>query len=115
MMSFFEIATLLLLPQATIILTGRHDKPFCTNYGFLGHAIYKFYKIHGYPPSYKPEGKFYEPSKSQQDHYKPVINQAGTPTEQEDHIISNNSAALTTTQCQQLISFLSNQMQSFSS
>ena len=34
---------------------GRHDKPFCTNYGFLGHAINKCYKIHGYPQGFKKQ------------------------------------------------------------
>ncbi|KAL5580725.1 hypothetical protein UlMin_013167 [Ulmus minor] len=37
---------------------GKKDKPYCTHCGMLGHTIEKCYKIHGYPPGYKPKGKF---------------------------------------------------------
>ena len=53
---------------------GKKDKPFCTHYGMLRHIIEKCYKIHGYPPSFKPKGKFNEQSKGQQSSYKPVAN-----------------------------------------
>ena len=35
------------------------DKPYCTHCGMLGHTIEKCYKIHGYPPGYKPKGNFF--------------------------------------------------------
>lgn len=33
------------------------DKPFCSNCKFQGHTTEKCYKLHGYPPSYKPKFK----------------------------------------------------------
>ena len=59
---------------------SKKDKPYCTHCGMLGHTIDKCYKIHGYPPSYKPKGKFSDLMKGQQDkggYSKLVINQSG--------------------------------------
>ncbi|XP_024017565.1 uncharacterized protein LOC112090456 isoform X2 [Morus notabilis] len=36
----------------------RKERPFCTHCNFHGHTIEKCYKIHGYPPGYKPRPKF---------------------------------------------------------
>ena len=33
----------------------KRDKPFCTHYNFHGHTVDKGYKLHGYPPGYKPK------------------------------------------------------------
>ena len=35
---------------------GKKDKPVCTYCGFTGHITDKCYKLHGYPPGYKPKG-----------------------------------------------------------
>ena len=35
----------------------RKDKPFCTHCNFQGHTIDRCYKLHGYPPSYKPKSR----------------------------------------------------------
>ncbi|XP_075645486.1 uncharacterized protein LOC142616544 [Castanea sativa] len=35
---------------------GR-DKPICTHYGKLGHVMEKCFKLHGFPPGFKPKGK----------------------------------------------------------
>ena len=32
----------------------RKDKPICSNCGFTGHVIDRCYKLHGYPPGWKP-------------------------------------------------------------
>ena len=36
---------------------AKKDKPFCTHCNMQGHIIEKCYKLHGYPPGYKPRGK----------------------------------------------------------
>ena len=36
---------------------AKKDKPFCTHCNLQGHIIEKCYKLHGYPPGYKPRGK----------------------------------------------------------
>ena len=36
---------------------GKRERPFCTHYNIPGHTIEKCYKLHGYPPGYKPKGK----------------------------------------------------------
>ena len=35
---------------------SKKDRPICTYYGLTGHIADKCYKLHGYPPSYKPKG-----------------------------------------------------------
>ena len=35
---------------------GKKDRPVCTYYGLTGHIADKCYKLHGYPPGYKPKG-----------------------------------------------------------
>ena len=35
---------------------GKKEKPICTYYGFTRHITNKCYKLHGYPPGYKPKG-----------------------------------------------------------
>ena len=37
--------------------TQKKERPFCTHCNFHGHTIEKCYKIHGYPPGYKPRPK----------------------------------------------------------
>ena len=34
-----------------------NERPVCSHCGVTGHTIEKCYKLHGYPPSYKPKGK----------------------------------------------------------
>ena len=36
---------------------SKKDRPFCTHCNYHGHTIEKCYKLHGYPPSYKPKSK----------------------------------------------------------
>ncbi|KAL5561318.1 hypothetical protein UlMin_031065 [Ulmus minor] len=96
---------------------SKKDKPFCTHCGMLGHTVDKCYKIHGYPPGYKPKGKFPDPMKGQQEkdsYSKPVVNQSGVINEKDGQVMVNDSNGLTTSQCQQLISFLSSQLQNSS-
>ena len=35
---------------------GKKDRHVCTYCGLTGHIVDKCYKLHGYPPSYKPKG-----------------------------------------------------------
>ncbi|KAJ4717700.1 Retrovirus-related Pol polyprotein from transposon TNT 1-94 [Melia azedarach] len=35
----------------------KKDRPLCTHCGYSGHTIDKCYKLHGYPPGYKPRQK----------------------------------------------------------
>ncbi|XP_050277371.1 uncharacterized protein LOC126718978 [Quercus robur] len=36
---------------------NKKERPLCTHCNMLGHTIDKCYKLHGYPPGYKPKGK----------------------------------------------------------
>lgn len=33
------------------------DRSVCTHYGKLGHTVEKCFKLHGFPPGFKPKGK----------------------------------------------------------
>ena len=35
----------------------RRDRPICTHCGLIGHTVDRYYKLHGFPPGYKPKGK----------------------------------------------------------
>ncbi|KAK0581916.1 hypothetical protein LWI29_019529 [Acer saccharum] len=35
--------------------TQKKERPICTHCGYPGHTIEKCYKLHGYPPGYKPK------------------------------------------------------------
>ena len=37
---------------------NRRERPTCTHCGLLGHTIDNCYKLHGYPPGYKPRSRF---------------------------------------------------------
>lgn len=37
--------------------TDNNKRPICTHCGFTGHVIERCYKLHGYPPGYKPKGQ----------------------------------------------------------
>ncbi|KAL5555370.1 hypothetical protein UlMin_037606 [Ulmus minor] len=107
---------------------GKKGKPVCTHYGFFGHTMDKCYKIHGYPPSFKPKGRSGDFSNGQTSSHpgysnptsssKPLANQtsfvAETQVNPENHQnFSNNTSplhALTANDYQHLISLLSTQM-----
>ncbi|KAJ1424924.1 Zinc finger, CCHC-type superfamily [Sesbania bispinosa] len=70
----------------------RKERPKCAYCGLLGHTKDKCYKLVGYPPNYN--------FKSKQSH---AANQVlASP----DSINQNKSDPLTPTQCQQLITYL---------
>ncbi|KAK6162879.1 hypothetical protein DH2020_002720 [Rehmannia glutinosa] len=89
--------------------TLKRDRPFCTHCNFHGHTVDKCYKLHGYPPGYKPRPRI-----------PPVvsgsINQVSTLPHPADPPQSpgNTVTSLNTTQCQQLIAMLSSQLSAIS-
>ena len=36
---------------------GKKERPVCSHCGITGHKVENCYKIHGYPPGYKPRGR----------------------------------------------------------
>ena len=36
---------------------GKKERPVCSHCGITGHTVENCYKIHGYPPGYKPRGR----------------------------------------------------------
>nr|KYP37322.1 Retrovirus-related Pol polyprotein from transposon TNT 1-94 [Cajanus cajan] len=77
--------------------TYKKERPKCAHCGIMGHTKDKCYKLVGYPPNYF--------SKNKQVH---VANQVLDNPESSDQ---NKSDILTPAQCQQLINFLTNQIQ----
>ncbi|KAJ1398678.1 Retrotransposon gag domain [Sesbania bispinosa] len=78
---------------------GKKDRPLCSHCGVLGHTVDKCFKIHGYPPSFKPKSKSVSVSSSH------TVNQVS-----ESSVDTSTTATLTALQCQQLISMLSTQL-----
>ena len=90
---------------------NRKERPICSHCGIQGHIIDKCYKLHGYPPGYKPKGK--SSSANQVSNFIP-----------NDQLVMSNSGSMSTTsslehqamkcpitqeQCQQLMAFLNSQ------
>ena len=73
---------------------GKKDKPFCTHYNMQGHTIEKCYKLHGYPPGYKPKRK--------------AVNQVSCNSVNgtEMALVPSNQCPISKVQCEQLLAFL---------
>ncbi len=57
----------------------------------LGHTIEKCYKVHGYPPGFKPKGKFNEQSRGQQSSYKLVVDQTDLNVAHDENFCLNQA------------------------
>ena len=102
----------------------KRDRPICSHCGINGHTVDSCYKLHGYPPGYKPKSKP-NPSSSMSsiqstpNFYKgsPTFHGGGplsSPTAAFSTATSSppnlTSTALSTDQVQQLIAYLSSQL-----
>ena len=76
---------------------GR-DRPICTHCGKLGHVMEKCFKLHGFPPGFKPKGKNF------------MVNQVNAQEACTDDDTSAN-CLFTQEQCQQFLTMLGTQMQ----
>ncbi|XP_016185357.1 uncharacterized protein LOC107626989 [Arachis ipaensis] len=73
----------------------KKDRPLCSHCGLLGHTVDKYYKIHGYPPSYgKGRG-----TRQSAHNITDNVTEAQCPE-------SNSSLTLNATQIQQLMNLL---------
>lgn len=73
----------------------KKERPKCAHCDMLGHTKDKWYKLVGYPPNYF------------KNHTSNSVNQVHDTLESSHYV---QAPTLTTTQCQQLISFLTNHM-----
>jgi len=76
----------------------RKERPLCTHCGLLGHLVDKCYKLHGYPPGYKPTRprmQFSSANQVQDFQSSPNSSRMSTPP-----------LGITHEQCQQLLSLL---------
>ncbi|XP_065634489.1 uncharacterized protein LOC136069658 [Quercus suber] len=74
---------------------GKKKRPFCTHCNMQGHTIDKCYKLHGYPPGYKPKGK----SGANQVSCSSV-NGADKP------MVATTQCPISKAQCEQLLAYL---------
>ncbi|XP_022867150.1 uncharacterized protein LOC111386890 isoform X1 [Olea europaea var. sylvestris] len=89
----------------------KKERPYCTHCKFHGHSMDKCYKIHGYPPGYKPRPKdnFQGYSTSN------PVNQISLNTQMNQHSgMESFMQNLNPEQYQQLMSVLSNNLTSSS-
>ncbi|XP_052203055.1 uncharacterized protein LOC127808520 [Diospyros lotus] len=86
----------------------RKERSVCTHCGYNGHTIEKCYKLHGYPPGYKPRQRN-NMNQSKSNQINSTINQVnGDGTNQvESQDMGNFMQSLTPTQYQNLLSMLS--------
>ena len=79
---------------------AKKDRPQCSHCGLLGHTADKCYKLHGYPPGYKPKNKA---------HSHTTVNLVTETTPVSD-ISSADSIGLSAQQYQNLVSTLTTQL-----
>ncbi|XP_030934597.1 uncharacterized protein LOC115960041 [Quercus lobata] len=77
---------------------GR-DRPICTHCGKLGHVMEKCFKLHGFPPGFKPKGKNFR------------VNQVNVQDAYADDDHTSANFPFTQEQCQQFLTMLGTQMQ----
>ncbi|XP_030950060.1 uncharacterized protein LOC115973965 [Quercus lobata] len=77
---------------------GR-DRPICTHCGKLGHIMEKCFKLHGFPPGFKPKGKNFR------------VNQVNVQEAYADDDHTSANFPFTQEQCQQFLTMLGTQMQ----
>ena len=77
----------------------KKDRPQCSHCGFLGHTVDKCYKLHGYPPGYKPKGKS-----------NTAVNIVTTDNFSVSDPSTTGSTGLTAQQYQNLVSMLTTQL-----
>ena len=84
----------------------RKDKPFCTHCNFSGHTIDRCYKLHGYPPGYKPKSRAPTMPVANTS-IKQISDQTDAKKDSEDGSVGSFVKTLNTSQYQQLMSMLS--------
>ena len=77
--------------------SGKKKRPFCTHYNMPGHTIEKCYKLHGYPPGYKPKGRSNANANQVSSN---LSNGAENPS------IASNQCPISKAQCEQLLAYL---------
>lgn len=75
---------------------NKKERPLCTHCNMLGHTVDKCYKLHGYPPRYKPKGR------SNANANQVSFNQA---TVTENYSIGSVQCPISKAQCEQLLAF----------
>ena len=82
--------------------SNKKERPLCTHCNMLGHTIDKCYKLHGYPPGYKPKGRS-----------NANANQVSSQFSSNQGIVVENASTTSTqypiskAQCKHLLAFLS--------
>ncbi|KAL4558415.1 hypothetical protein LXL04_036615 [Taraxacum kok-saghyz] len=82
----------------------NRERPFCSHCKFQGHTVDKCYKLHGYPPGYKPKYK-----------QSNVAAAAVSHEHEASDELSNMFRGFSPSQCQQVMSALSTHMISVNS
>ena len=73
---------------------GKKERPFCTHCNMSGHTVEKCYKLHGYPPGYKPKGK--QIANANQVTFNPG----------DGGLVNGNQCPISKAQCEKLLAFL---------
>ncbi|KAH7526081.1 hypothetical protein JRO89_XSUnG0064000 [Xanthoceras sorbifolium] len=92
----------------------KKDRPICSHCGIMGHTMDRCYKLHRYPPGYKPKGKAQQQQQSLiQSISKSTLSSSSgvsSPFAMTATASSSLPSHLTADQCQQLIAYLSTQL-----
>ncbi|KAK6128183.1 hypothetical protein DH2020_038072 [Rehmannia glutinosa] len=93
-------------PPANNSRFSKRERPYCTHCRFHGHTIDKCFKLHGYPPGYKPCPKPLPPTES--------VNQVSHDPGLLPSPSADSTPHLTPIQYQHLLQMLSSHMSAFS-
>lgn len=92
----------------------KKERPMCSHCGLIGHTIDQCFKLHGYPPGYKPRPRNSKSGNANQAtitsdndiNQAPVATNSATPAH-----LNNILQSLSTTHCQDLVNYFSHQLQ----
>lgn len=92
----------------------KKDRAMCSHCNIPGHAIDQCFKLRGYPPGYKPKPRIPKSGTASQASIHSESETGITTTQSSNAPIALNEILqnLSTSQCQQLVSYFSTQLQS---
>ena len=79
--------------------SGKKERPFCTHCNMPGHTFEKCYKLHGYPPGYKPKRK-------STTNANPVSSNPGNVVAAKNASVVASQCPISKAQCEQLLAYL---------
>ncbi|XP_012835096.1 PREDICTED: uncharacterized protein LOC105955841, partial [Erythranthe guttata] len=88
----------------------KKERSFCTHCNMQGHTVEKCYKLHGYPPSYKPQKSRFSSPANQVSGFDSSLDSHSSDSGVSSQHVDGYLQSMTPSQCQQFMSMFSSHM-----